>query len=277
MSTLSTFEEIWAVDFEFIAQPGERPVPVCLVARELRSGRTIKQWRGEFSTAPSFRTDAGALFVAYYASAELGCFLALGWPMPTRILDLFTEFRNLRNGLAVPAGYGLLGALTYFGLPHMSEARKDACRELVLVGGPWSADERAAILNYCEEDVLSLTQLLGKMGEHLDLPRALLRGRFMAAAAHIEWTGIPLDVEALTLLRSRWDAIKEALVAEVNADYGVFEGTTFKLELFAQYLVRTEIAWPRLPSGQLEDSRICRLLGLGAFPTGENDATDCPP
>src|SRR5262249_11716803 len=59
MSTLPTFEEIWAVDFEFIAQPGERPVPVCLVARELRSGRTIKQWRGEFSTAPPFRTDAG--------------------------------------------------------------------------------------------------------------------------------------------------------------------------------------------------------------------------
>jgi DNA polymerase I len=118
--SLTVYEEIWAVDFEFIAQQGERPDPVCLVARELRSGRTIKQWRGEFSAAPPLRPDAGALFVAYYASAELGCFLALGWPMPARVLDLFTEFRNMRNGLTTPSGFGLLGALTYFGLNHMS-------------------------------------------------------------------------------------------------------------------------------------------------------------
>jgi DNA polymerase I len=38
------------------------------------------------------------LFVAYYASAELGCFKALGWPMPVRILDLFVEFRCHLNG-----------------------------------------------------------------------------------------------------------------------------------------------------------------------------------
>ena len=37
------FREIWAVDFEFDAQDGERPTPVCLVARELRSDRLIRQ------------------------------------------------------------------------------------------------------------------------------------------------------------------------------------------------------------------------------------------
>src|SRR5262249_22337891 len=40
------FREIWAVDFEFIADPGENPDPVCLVARELRSRRTLRLWRG---------------------------------------------------------------------------------------------------------------------------------------------------------------------------------------------------------------------------------------
>ena len=52
------------------------------------------------------------LFVAYYAPAELSCFLALGWPLPARILDLYIEFRAETNGLALPIGRGLLGALS---------------------------------------------------------------------------------------------------------------------------------------------------------------------
>ena len=35
---LSEFREVWLADFEFSAPPGERPLPVCLVAREFRSG-----------------------------------------------------------------------------------------------------------------------------------------------------------------------------------------------------------------------------------------------
>ena len=73
---------------------GERQVPVCLVARELRSGRTIRLWQDQFGPTPPFPIGADVLFVAYYASAELGCFRALGWPMPARILDLFAEFRD---------------------------------------------------------------------------------------------------------------------------------------------------------------------------------------
>ena len=39
--------EIVLVDFEFIARPGERPEPVCLVAQLLRAGRTIRLWCDE--------------------------------------------------------------------------------------------------------------------------------------------------------------------------------------------------------------------------------------
>jgi hypothetical protein len=37
----------------------------------------------------------------------------------------------------------------------------------------------------------------------LDLPRALLRGRYMAAAAAMEYAGTPIDVNMLTLFRRR--------------------------------------------------------------------------
>ena len=55
---LSRYEEIWVVDFEFISKPGQRPDVVCLVAHELRSGRTLRLWRDQLGPAPPYRTDA---------------------------------------------------------------------------------------------------------------------------------------------------------------------------------------------------------------------------
>ena len=85
----------------------------------------------------------------------------------------------------------------------------------------------------------------------LDFPRALLRGRYMKAAATIEHTGIPIDVNALTTLRSNWSLIQEKLIRKIDARYGVFEGRTFKASLWEQYLIKNDIAWPRLPTGRL--------------------------
>src|SRR5438128_506307 len=115
---LDQYAEVWAVDFEFAAPPGEGPSPVCMVARELHSGRTIRLWRDQFGPAPPFSIGPETLFVAYYASAELGCFRVLGWRRPANILDLFTEFRDRTNGLELPAGAFDRGA-------HLLRARYD--------------------------------------------------------------------------------------------------------------------------------------------------------
>src|SRR5262249_2434399 len=151
-------------------------------------------------TTPPFPIGSDALFVAFYASAELGCFRALGWPMPANVLDLFVEFRDRTNGLMTPAGSGLIGAPTYFGLHSIGGIEKDDMRALVLAGGPWSDGERGAILDYCARDVAALEHLLAAMLPRIDLPRALLRGRYMKAAAAMEWTGVPIDVPTLVLL-----------------------------------------------------------------------------
>jgi DNA polymerase-1 len=249
---LDAYREVWAVDFEFVAPPGERPMPVCLVARELKSGRTMKLWRDQFGPFPPYSVGPGCLFVAYYASAELGCHLALGWPMPARILDLFTEFRNQTNGLPTVAGRGLIGALTAYGLDSMGAIEKDEWRNLIMRGGPWSAEERAGILTYCEGDVDALARLLPDMLQKIDLPRALLRGRYMAAAARMEHAGVPIDLEMLALLREHWFDIQDALIARIDVDYGVFEGRNFKAAKFAAWLERTGLPWPRLESGALD-------------------------
>ena len=246
------FREVWVIDFEFCSHPGENPGPVCLVAWELRSGRRLRLWRDEFGTAPPYPTGPDVLLVAYYASAEISCHLALGWATPQRVLDLFTEFRNRTNGVPTGSGAGLLGALAYHGLDGIGAVEKDEMRALVLRGGPWSEVERAAILDYCETDVAALARLLPAMLPKIDLPRALLRGRYMAAVAWMERHGVPIDVSTLELLRRNWSKIQDQLIGEIDADYGVFDGRSFKADRFAAWLAKTKIPWPRLESGRLD-------------------------
>jgi DNA polymerase-1 len=256
------YSEIWCCDLEFCGADGNNPTPVCMVAKEARSGRTIRMWRDELLglTDAPFDTGPDALFVAYFASAEIGCFLTLGWGTPDRILDLFTEFRAETNGLRPPYGNGLLGALGYFGLPMMGGDEKKSMRDLILTGGPWTEDERLAILDYCQEDVDALLRLLPAMIGRLFRPRdpnhqrlgqALLRGRYMVAVARMEHSGTPIDAQTLERLRASWDGIKLVLIEEVDKDYGVFDGQTFKAVRFEAWLVRNGIPWPRLESGRL--------------------------
>ena len=103
------FSEIWLHDFEFVPQPGERPNVVCLAAQELRSGQTLRLWRDRLGPLPPYRTDNDVLFISFVANAECACHLALGWPLPAKVLDLSPVFRNLTNGRSTPDGKGLLG------------------------------------------------------------------------------------------------------------------------------------------------------------------------
>jgi DNA polymerase-1 len=245
------FREVWVVDFEFTAHPGEHQIPICMVARELCSGRTIRLGQEQFGPAPPFPIDAGALFVAYYASAELGCFRTLGWPMPARILDLYAEFRDHTSGLNPPHGAGLLGALTYFGLDGIGAHEKSEMRALAMRGGPFTEAESAGLLEYGESDTLALERLLPAMLPRIDLSRALLRGRYMAAASAMEFNGTPIDVPTLELLREKWTSIQDELIATIDTDYGVFDGRTFKADRWGRWLARNEIPWPTTETGAL--------------------------
>jgi len=183
-------------------------------------------------------------------TAEVGCHLALNWPVPGRVLDLFTEFRNQTNGIPSSCGAGLLGALSYYGLDGIGAVEKEEMRALVLRGGPWSIAERLAILDYCESDVAALARLLAVMLPRIDLPRALLRGRYMVAAARMERNGVPIDTKTLRQLRDQWSDIQDQLIADIDRAYGVFDGRTFKTDRFASWLARNGIPWPFHPSGR---------------------------
>lgn len=181
----------------------------------------------------------------------MGCHRVSGWPIPHNVLDLHAEFRAHTSGLFVPDGYGLLGALSYFGLGHIAAAAKEDMRTLVLTGGPFSPRQRKEILTYCESDVTPLAALLRAMWPHIDLSYALMRGRYTSLAqSAMEHNGVPYDVEALDLLKRNWNVILDGLFADIDQDYHVFDGHTFKQDRFDAYLARAGIPWPRHESGQ---------------------------
>ena len=252
------FDQVVVVDFEFLAGHGEPQTPVCMVARELRSGREYRLWQDDLRQLPAAPWDTGpaSCTVAYFASAELHCFRVLGWPIPTNIIDLFAEFRVETNGLQLPMGRSLLGALAFYGLSGMAEGEKEAMRELILSGGPWSHNDRVAILDYCAEDVDATCLLLDAMAKQIAaspqrLGHAVLRGRYMGAVAAMEHVGIPVDVPTFERLRESWGGIQDQLIRAVDRDFGVYDGRTFKSDRFGAWLVRSGIPWPTLDSGQL--------------------------
>lgn len=270
--SLGGFPEIWLIDFEYIATPGNPPRPVCCVALEYKSGREIRLWGDQLSVAPDFHQDSA--FVCYYASAEVGCFLALNWLAPVHVLDLFAEFRVLTNGesrLNGLTGSGLLDALAYFGLSHLDPDVKSHWRDRIMAGPPYTDVEAVGILDYCASDVYALRELLPRMQQRLEgrphwLQHALLRGRYMIAAAKMESVGTPVDTAQMNRFIANWEPLKLAFTEKIKAEYPIFDGSTLKHDLFAGWLRGMRIPWPTTPSGRLSLSEDTFKQMTNAYP-----------
>ena len=219
------FLHAFCVDCEFQYGNGNPPWLVCMVVKDVSSGVTRRYRRDELvkmASAP-FETGEDAVMIAYAAQAELGCLLGMGWKLPHNVVDLRNEFRVETNGrIRNPS---IIDALAFNGLAH---------------------------IDVNENDVDALVALLTAMGSQIDWPRALHRGRFVAAVARMEFAGVPMDDRLLKKVKRQWPTLKRRLVAEVDGNYGVYQQQTFKIDRFSRWLRRMDIPWPRLPSGLLD-------------------------
>jgi hypothetical protein len=249
------FDEIISIDFEFIARPGERPEVVCVAYKELGSGKEGRLWADELGPQPPFRVDSKVLFIGYFLAAEWKCFLELGWELPARSIDLFVEHRVDRNGIEAPREKrGLLDACSHHGLTVMTKDEKGDMRDLILSGGPWSGDERRAILDYCMAEVVNAAALFERQVPAIEARwqgwgRACLRAEAMKAVAHMERNGVPIDTATLGILRTHWSGIRDDLIERVDSRFGVFENGELQRGLLARFLAKRGIPWPRTPTG----------------------------
>ena len=253
--TLAAIRETVFIDFEFQHDPGGRPRPVCLVAREFKSRRRFRCWLLDTPLSkPPFATGRDVLTVAFFASAELGCYLALGWEFPALLLDLYPEFRVLTNGYYVPGGRGLLSALQWFGLTGIEAAQKDTMRDRILAGGEFDADERLAVLDYCESDVVATEQLFPELVDgRQNLNPLLWRGEYVKTVAQMEWTGVPIDVSLYERMADRWPQLQAGAIDKINETIPVYENREFRQALFEQWLKSEGLLndWPQTPAGLL--------------------------
>jgi DNA polymerase-1 len=267
------FGEIWLVDTEFYpgaglnngGREGDASTPLCLVAIEMRSNRIERLWQDELDRFPPYRLDNDALFIAYANGAEFGFHIACGWGQPACSIDAYIEFRHHVNDGRIKSGdrekgfYSIGGALRYFGEDGIDTAHKKDMRDRILQGPPFTNQERADILDYCESDVDAIVRLVPHIIPTIrSLPHALFRAQFAWVTAQQERRGIPID-PILGHLQENWDAMAGELVAELGAPYGCYEFDAdgkphWRRHLFAGYVrCNRMVSWPTHPDGTLDE------------------------
>ena len=270
-SPLDLYRAVWLVDFEYGQTGGEGGphAPRCVVAHEYKSGKIIRLWLdGRSPQACPYDTDERSLFISFYASAETACHVHLGWPMPERILDLCAEVKCILNGRrAVMDDYlkekrvgraSLLGSLYHWDLSHVAieAAEKEEMRDLAIRGGPYSESERNALLDYCETDVVALRHLLDAMLPDIDFHPALFRGRYAGSLGHLEYHGIPIDIETFQQLKENWSEIVDRLIDSERDRFDVFGNRDTDQDKFGKWLQERGITfWPTTASGKLSTGK----------------------
>ncbi len=249
------FGTITVGHFSFQSTPGEIPKPVGLTYKNYRDGRIRHLCREELVALehPPFPIGEGNLVVGYRTFQDLTCHLALGWPLPKNVVDLLFEFRNVTNGVVPAKDCSLAQVLDRIDLDGTKVTEPEELQELLARAGPLCPDEVEKILSHGANRVQAIEQLLSGLVKSLHFDTALIRGRYAKAVAWMEHRGIPIDVEALRRLLKYWEASKEELIRGVDAEFGVYDGTTFKMARFEGYLDRAGIVdWPRTPTGKLK-------------------------
>jgi hypothetical protein len=259
------WRRVWVLDTEYKSTEGELQVPHCLCALDLISLERRDVWLTPGTPCP-FSMAKDELFILYAADADILTFIAMpGWPVPLAVVDPRVEWIRIDNGgdqykpgRREKKGYSLLDAARTFHVPAIPETAKKHWRDIAIRGAPFSEEERRGLLHYCRTDVdLTARVLMAMWGDaNLSDPRtfqqALIRGRYLAAAASCYVTGIPLcmpDVKRVTRYA------REARLGLIRNKANIFpvyrSDGTFSHRLFARLLYQQgQLArWPRTPTG----------------------------
>jgi DNA polymerase I len=244
------------LDFEFISKSGERPDVVCC-AFKVDDGPTRVLWRDELGPTPPYPIGDDTVVISF-TQAEWSCHLALGWKLPKHILDMNCELRLASNGLKLPAGQSLLGFCRWLGVEAGDAAVKDAIRNRIIKGWPFTPEEKAMIRKYAGSDVDILALLFALIEPHLDFDRALYRGDWSWVSAVMENHGVPINGALFRQIADpvTWNAMRDALVPELDR-VGVYikhnsdNNYHFSFDRFGEYLKAEGISWPLTEDGRL--------------------------
>lgn len=238
MRTLqSSFSSIWFVICGVLLRPGESLTPVYVAAATAEKPNQC--WQVALPELldcanPPYPTGPDCLLVTISANELVGCHLALGWPLPERILDLTIEFRNAINGRRPPCGVDLVGALVWHGLPAADGLDRST--------SPVAVSRR----------LTAVYRLFQATQSNSNLEHALLRGRYMVAVARMERVGVPIDHQTAKLLATSWPRLRAKIAEQIDLPFQVYKSGQFQLLEFESWLARRGIDWPRAALGAFD-------------------------
>jgi hypothetical protein len=273
------FSGVSSIDFEYATTCGTgRPVPHTFVARDLVSDREIRL------IGPELRKTKRAPFdvrrcatLAYNFVAEAQCFEVLGWEQPHWPVDPYAEHLALTNGLTAPdvfeheeddrrIGFRMIDASRYYGVEISveDEAHKRAMQLRSAEGEPFTAEEWRAITDYCADDVRKLACLFTAMRDRIDLPAALVRGRYMTVIGQQMHRGIPVDRELAERFMIQRPRLRQELIQEVPTATRFYNEGRFSEARFFDWAEAEEIGWPHHADGSpvLERDTLKRIADL---------------
>jgi DNA polymerase I len=229
-------QRLVAADFEFAPtkQRGGLPVVRCLAWKALDGSSEGRLWIDELGPEPPPALQ-GATLVAYGAKAELSCFVALGWPFPEQVIDLFFLHKREINGDPENRDSSLLAALKYHHLEHAKTAAQKKHLQWKAIDPDSSGEEleapsynpnhrayaeqeKISLCDYCFDDVLATIALFGAMQDQVQDVNALHWGEFAKAQTLIEMEGLPIDRARYESLRRNRPALQKEAAEQLLAN-----------------------------------------------------------
>ena len=282
---LDYFRRTVVLDFEYEIEGGGLPNVLSMVAyvldENLRHVRTIRLWRGEFTSKPPFDIGPNTLIVGYSLWADMTCFQVLGWNFPVNVYDLHTAYLSVSNILLPYAPdeirkkprKRLSDACKAYGIPGWETLNKEEISRDI-AEGRWRKYGREKVLEYNEEDTRASTSLLRRQltgyGPYKSIdPDAVLYWSEYSAktVARIQAEGMPIDMHLWKLVQENKGAVISALLHRFDPSYGSSEPIyspdgEWSYGRFERWLSSAGIvAWPRLDTGALQiDGDAFRLM-----------------
>jgi hypothetical protein len=255
---------VWVLDSEYQSVDAGIQHPHCLCAIDLISRERVEVWLEPGTPCP-FLMTSDELFILWAADADILTFIAMGWPVPLNVIDPRVEWMRIDNGgnqykpTGEKKGHSLLDAARALGVKAIPDSVKKYWRDIAIRGGPFTEEEKIGLIRYCRSDVdctvrvlLALWDLI-ELADPLIYAQALIRGRYMAAAARCYATAIPLKMPSVKRLIRYAGPARLGLIQAKSDVFPVYKNDTFNFKLFAAFLQHHKrlARWPRTPTNRL--------------------------
>jgi DNA polymerase I len=287
------------IDFEFFAPAGCNPQPICIAWICSTTGESGARWLWDKLQSCPFPMTAETVLLSYNVAAEVSCFLALNWPRPTNVIDLWLEYVQVCNGWPVEAPEwkprrapikkprkGLLDAMRAYGLEATPSEVKAHFQTRAQEGPPWSVEDRERMPVYCLDDVEMIVRLADPLLTAVDagnperMYEILNRGLYNVAVATEVFAGVPMDCSLLALARRHRHLLQEILIRRLDRDgmyleprvdsKGVWRNAHLDRSRMSRLIIDRGYApaWPRLDSGlfKLDRKTIAEMARPHLFP-----------